>query len=136
MTPVRPRPPKPSCPKRLLVEGKDDMYAIVALLERHGVRFNDGPYVHVAESVDQVLAAIPVDVKSYPCLGVVLDADLDLAARWQALRDRLAAAAVQAPENRHRKATLVGVISRITGSAPGSCRITVRLVCSRTSSPC
>lgn len=98
MTTARPRLPKQSCPKRLLVEGKDDMYAIIALLERHGVRFDDGPYVHVADSVEQVLAAVTVDAKSYPCLGVVLDADLDVSTRWQAVRDRLAAAAIQTPE--------------------------------------
>ena len=42
-------------------------------------------------SVDQLLANFPVRLKEsdVEVLGVVIDADTDLAARWQALHDRL-----------------------------------------------
>lgn len=91
--------PSPQRPKRLLVEGPDDKWSIVALVQRHGLSFDSSmmPYVHDAEGAEQVLAAVSADAKIYRHLGVVLDADLDILKRWQALRGCLQGLGVQVP---------------------------------------
>ena len=73
----------------LLVEGEDDKHVV-----RH-LRHRLTPDVEFCYSVtggkDALLAAIPVVLKQHGrrAIGVLLDANDNIAARWQALRDRL-----------------------------------------------
>lgn len=73
----------------LLVEGNDDEHVIKHLCGTLGIQSLDEikPY----GGVEHVLASIPVRLKEsdIEALGIIVDADVDLASRWEALRDRL-----------------------------------------------
>jgi hypothetical protein len=79
----------------LLVEGKDDKHVITHLCIRHGL-----PDFAIREpnedgdtsGIDELLAGITRRLREphVRTFGIVIDADQDLPARWQALRDRLA----------------------------------------------
>jgi len=73
--------------KRLLVvEGKDDCHVCWTLFEHHDVP--DTFKVKAEDGYESLREALPVYLKSsYEALGFVVDADFDLAARWQALAD-------------------------------------------------
>lgn len=76
--------------KILLVEGKDDEHVLKHICGTRGVGKLDEVKDH--GSVDNLLESIPVRLKACEegdIVGVVIDADTDLAARWQSLRDRL-----------------------------------------------
>ena len=71
---------KESAPHRLIVEGRDDQWAIIALTAKHGWDWERPgphyPYIHNAEGVEPALEALKVTILSYSRVGVVLDADL------------------------------------------------------------
>lgn len=75
--------------KKLLVEGKNDQHVVWAICEQAGIDEN----FDVVESggKDGLLESLSVRFKSSEIntIGVILDADTDLKARWQSLRDRL-----------------------------------------------
>jgi hypothetical protein len=76
-------------PNVLLVEGKDDEHVLYSLLEHHAVpevftiKNKDG-ITNILESLD-----VEIDASGLERIGIVVDADLDLDARWQSLRDIL-----------------------------------------------
>ncbi len=75
--------------KILLVEGIDDEHVLKHLCGQRGVGKLDE--IKPQGSVEQLLENFPVRLKEseIEILGVVLDADTDLAGRWDALRQRL-----------------------------------------------
>ena len=93
----------------MLVEGPDDYHVLQHLLTRHGVnkqiayyldgrssqepRLGDEALVFKArEGVQNVLDYLSVQLKitgDLVAVGVVVDADMDVSARWQSLRDVL-----------------------------------------------
>lgn len=108
MSAGRPRRLAHDRPKRLLVEGRDDQWSIIALVSRHGLSFEDSSMPRVAAAGDEsetddaggvsrLLATISGAAKNYPHVGIVLDADLDLPARWQAVGDRLREVGIEVP---------------------------------------
>jgi hypothetical protein len=107
-------------PHRLVVEGIDDQYSIINLLTRHGYNWDatGSPFVHKAEGIDKLLESLAVALKTYERLGVVVDADVDLAARWEQIRGRIRAAGIDLPDlppegglvvRREQRPTRVGV---------------------------
>src|SRR5437016_11088725 len=78
--------------KILLVEGNDDEHVLKHICGERGVGMLDE--VKPQGDVQRLLENFPVRLKEsdVEALGVVIDADTDLAARWQSLRDRLATA--------------------------------------------
>lgn len=81
----------------VLVEGKDDQHVIWALCARH--QLPEAFSVETpkkdeesSEGIDAVLAGLPVRLKgeNLRALGIVVDANESLSARWLALRNRLA----------------------------------------------
>lgn len=72
-------------PAQLLVEGPDDLYVISALCAQHSVPET----FKMVESggVEKLLESIPVRLKTsgLEALGIVVDADTDLQARWTAV---------------------------------------------------
>ncbi|MEO1429303.1 MAG: DUF3226 domain-containing protein [Cyanobacteria bacterium J06633_8] len=87
------KPPKFK-PQQLLVEGKNDRHVIWALCEQHQIpeTFSvEVPLVEDGQGINAVLAEIPVRLKqdNLLTLGIVIDADTDLLARWQAVIQRL-----------------------------------------------
>ena len=84
----------PLLERRLVVEGRDDQWAISALMIRHGTSFGArppfDPEIRSTEGVPNLLEAIGAAVKTYDRLGIAVDADEDPAARREAVRKRLA----------------------------------------------
>lgn len=81
--------------KVLLVEGIDDEHVLKHICGERGVGQLDE--VKPQGDVRRLLENFPVRLKEsdIEALGVVIDADTDLAARWQSLRDRLSKAGFQ-----------------------------------------
>ena len=88
----RARKPRKPQPQQLLVEGKNDFHVISALCQKYNVpetfqilEPEDG------EGIEAVLEAIPdkLNQKNLRTLGIVVDADDDVEARWQAITNRL-----------------------------------------------
>ncbi len=78
--------------KILLVEGNDDGHVLKHICAERGVGMLDE--VKPQGNVQRLLENFPVRLKesNVEALGVVIDADTDLTARWQSLRDRLTTA--------------------------------------------
>ena len=75
--------------KVLLVEGADDQHVVWALLKRHNVP--ETFKVDDAKGVDKLLETFPVQLKGseITSVGIVVDADADLSARWRSVRAAL-----------------------------------------------
>jgi uncharacterized protein DUF3226 len=73
----------------LLVEGKDDEHVFYALLNYHAIprsyRIKD------KQGISNLLSTLEVELLASDLerLGIIIDADVDIAARWQSLRDIL-----------------------------------------------
>ncbi|MCY4079347.1 MAG: hypothetical protein OXF54_03835 [Caldilineaceae bacterium] len=78
-----------SHPRVLLVEGPDDKHVVIHLSERSGLTHNFR--IVEKEGKDSLLDAIEVevDIPGRTVLGIMLDANDDPNARWQAVTDRL-----------------------------------------------
>jgi len=78
--------------KILLVEGRDDEHVLKHLCGNRGVQKLDAVLPH--DGVDNLLESFPVRLKEsgVEALGIVIDADTNLAARWQSLKKRFVAA--------------------------------------------
>ena len=94
--------------KILLVEGADDEHVLKHLCGQRGVQKLDE--ITPLGSVERLLENFPVRLKEsdVEALGVVIDADTDIAARWQSLRDRLRKAGYQGvPDDPNSAGTIV-----------------------------
>jgi hypothetical protein len=73
----------------LLVEGKDDEHVFYSLLNHHQIpeRFE----IRSAGSINKLLDRLEVELiqSDLGRLGIVVDADTDMEARWRSLRNRL-----------------------------------------------
>ncbi|MBD2652229.1 hypothetical protein H6G45_01730 [Synechocystis sp. FACHB-383] len=94
-------------PKILLVEGKEDQRVIPYLMEANGVDWpNKNPLVKIEDCNGYENLANPFEIRAYlksgiTHLGIVVDADDDITARWQSLRNAcsLAIANTDFPES-------------------------------------
>jgi len=89
------KPPQPK-PQQLLVEGKNDRHVIWALCKQHQLpeEFSvEVPMEEEGQGIEVLLAGLPNRLKQEKLrtLGIVVDADLDLSGRWQAVGDKLKA---------------------------------------------
>ncbi len=78
----------------LYVEGADDIGVVSALLARHGIDTKKGAQhlkIISQNSVEDLLVNMPDAIKSATGtpVGFVLDIDISLSSRWQAVRERL-----------------------------------------------
>lgn len=93
--------PRPNSQYHLVVEGSDDKHTIIQLLARSGFDWEDGarlrPYIHAAGSCEEALAEFRTVLKLHPRVGLVIDANGDVASRWQAVRQRAQEAGVAMP---------------------------------------
>ena len=80
--------------KILMVEGTDDEHVLKHICGNYGIPRLDEVEAH--EGVDHLLESIPVQFnlndEEGDVVGIVIDADSDLNARWQSLRDIFARA--------------------------------------------
>ncbi len=83
--------------KILLVEGKDDLHVFRALFGKRNLPLLFQIKDH--EGWTQLLEAVPVRLKEsdVEAVGIVLDADTSLAARWDAISHRLSTAGYAPP---------------------------------------
>ena len=112
-------------PKLLLVEGLDDKHVVEHLCREvaHDLTF----VCKETRGSDPLLKAISVETKldGRRALGIVMDANDDLAARWQAIDHRLRGADVQLPDQPAHGGTVidndprVGVWLMPDNSGPG-----------------
>src|SRR6266403_553733 len=70
----------------LLVEGADDLHVISSLLQHHGI-----PEIFEIQQkggIDRILELLPVQLKAsgIETVGIVVDADVEIANRWTAIR--------------------------------------------------
>ena len=110
--------------KILLVEGKDDLHVFRALLGRRNLPLLSEIKDH--EGWTQLLEALPVRLKESDvhAVGIVLDADTSLAARWDAISHRLSTAGYSPPPQPDPQG-LVSTRRRTPfcrGSVSGSCQ--------------
>ncbi|HEV7515425.1 MAG TPA: DUF3226 domain-containing protein [Thermoanaerobaculia bacterium] len=111
--------PREDSPYQLLVEGSDDRHSILHLLTRHGVDWDNEttirPYVKEMGSIEKLLSALPVALKSrHERIGVVVDANSNLPNRWAQLRGSAGHAGVELPASPYPEGTIV------PGFRPGS----------------
>ncbi|MBP5786358.1 MAG: hypothetical protein J6Y19_00850 [Kiritimatiellae bacterium] len=83
---------------KLYVEGKDDLYSLVNLLEQHGISFESEQRevdFKMTDSVTAMLDNLCTFVKAArnqkQPVGFVLDADVDGEIRWTSIKDKLKA---------------------------------------------
>ncbi|MFB2917646.1 DUF3226 domain-containing protein [Aerosakkonema funiforme] len=93
------KPPKPKA-QQLLVEGINDRHVIWALCEQYQVpeTFSvEVPMIEEGQGIEILLEELPVRLKAenLRTLGIVVDADRHLLARWQSLRYRLSTSGYQ-----------------------------------------
>ncbi len=87
------KPPQPKH-QHLLVEGKNDRYAIWALCQQYQLpeTFSvEVPQEEGTEGVEARLNGLPERLKAenLRTLGIVVDADRNLSARWQSVKHKL-----------------------------------------------
>lgn len=105
--------PSEDSPYQLLVEGSDDLNSILHLMMRHDFPWGDErfirPYVSARGGAPQLLRDSAEFFKSaaYQRIGIVLDANTDLAARWAQIRDRARRSELELPEMPQRDGTIV-----------------------------
>lgn len=75
--------------KLMMVEGNDDFNAFYHLFTSHNIMgiCKVGNY----EGIENIMPAIRVEIKAanHKCIGVVVDADTDISARWQSIRSAI-----------------------------------------------
>jgi len=101
----------------LFVEGVDDLNVIVHLLKCHFGIKNVENFVHIEneQGVDNLLNSIPVEIKNNSELqrfGIVVDADTNIEARWQAIRNRLQKINADVPEKPNPDGTIFNFIGK------------------------
>jgi Protein of unknown function (DUF3226) len=71
----------------LFVEGKDDLYVLRHLILYHGIP--ESFAIKETEGVERLLESLPIRLKASERerIGVLLDANADLAGRWESLRN-------------------------------------------------
>jgi len=97
----------------LLVEGKDDQHAVYALLKRY--QFPDDVFDTIAkDGITVLLESLSVQLKQsgLEVLGILVDADSDLNARWQSLRGILTQAGYSLPQMPDLGGTILREVDR------------------------
>ena len=75
-------------PSKLLVEGNDDQHVVWAICEKYHIAENFG--IKDCTGIDKLLVEVPLRIKLRDQkLGILIDADTNLQARWQSLRNIL-----------------------------------------------
>jgi hypothetical protein len=83
--------------KKLLVEGNDDQHVVWALCEKFNIEKTFD--VIDCEGVDNLLNQLPVRFKQsgIAVIGIIIDADSDISARWQSLSPLLSSLGYTVP---------------------------------------
>ena len=96
--------------KLLLVEGTDDFHVVLNLQGDRGFRVLDTAEIEDCKGDDKLLGSLPTRIKASEdaIIGVLLDADVDIHGRWNAVRSLLTRAGYgEVPENPDPKGTIL-----------------------------
>ncbi|MBC1219706.1 hypothetical protein GNF10_29545 [Nostoc sp. UCD121] len=82
-------------PKKLLVEGPEDLRVIPELIEKNGIRWGNNKREAIVsiqdcggyDNIDANLISTELQASGLTNLGVIIDADEDLPARWMSIRN-------------------------------------------------
>lgn len=93
--------------RKLLVEGSDDQHVVWALCSKHNLPITFD--VLDNRGVGNLLKSISVWLKtsSLETLGMILDADEEIAKRWQEVKDRLERSGYELPDEPARGGTIL-----------------------------
>jgi hypothetical protein len=96
---------------RLIVKGRDDKHSVIHLMERHNVDWDNAedspPYIRDCGGIDLLLKSIPISAKSYPRLGIMIDANNEIQSRWTCVKSRLASVGVKLPNSPDANGTII-----------------------------
>jgi len=94
----------------LLVEGKDDQFVLKHLTRNHGIP-EDSFKIKPKDGISVLLDTLDVELLASDVqrLGIVVDADLDIASRWQSLRNILSSSGYQMPDKPEREGIVVSL---------------------------
>ncbi len=100
-------------PHKVLVEGPDDCHVLRHLIGRHTSRSRAKAInIEVSNGIDTLLGDLPLHLQdtTLKCLGVIVDADEDIEARWQALSQIITQAGeVDFPQQPDASGTIIEV---------------------------
>lgn len=101
------RPAGPQSDRVLLVEGQDDKHVV-----RHVCQRSDAIadfFIKEKCGIEQLLASIDTEIQTsgLQAMGILVDANEDVAARWDAVKGRLAPANVDLPDSPVPSGTIV-----------------------------
>lgn len=103
--------PRDNCAKRLIVEGRDDMFSIISLMSRHGWIWDDAydhiPFVQDAGGGDDAIKSLPIAIKSCSRIGIVVDADMNCTSRWVQIKAKAIEYFPQFPDNPDHAGTIL-----------------------------
>lgn len=97
----------------LLVEGQDDEYVVSRLLERHKSSLSFS--VKNKQTISKLLPSISLEIRASgrQVVGILVDADDDMAARWDAVRGQLSKADILPPTAPNSAGTIIDGTPRI-----------------------
>ena len=121
------RPPSPSSDRVLLVEGQDDKHVVLHLCKQRQATLSfffldsakDDSQVAVSErqavsildkdNIDRVLESIVSEIKApgRQAVGILVDANDDIEARWGAIQKRLQRAGIESPPPPNSDGTII-----------------------------
>ena len=92
----------------LIVEGTDDFHVATHIWRRHA-NADMSRHISVKGGIANILPAIEGEIKmpGRRALGIIVDADDDLSARWQAVAGRLADEGIQTPNSPDPDGTII-----------------------------
>ncbi|MDR2116756.1 MAG: hypothetical protein LBP87_10305 [Planctomycetaceae bacterium] len=99
--------------QKLLVEGKDDQHVLWALCQQFGVK--ESFDVIDCEGIENLLEQIPQRLKQsgIETLGIIIDADTDINARWQSVKNSEALHKFEIPDQLPKEGLICNNAERI-----------------------
>jgi hypothetical protein len=93
--------------KKLLVEGKDDQHIVFALRDKFDVEKNFD--IINCESISKLIPDITIRLKSpgIECVGVIVDADVNIQNRWRSIASALSKAGFSVPSQLPKEGLIV-----------------------------
>lgn len=109
------RPPLQPSDRVLLVEGQDDKHVVLQLCERHQSTRSLSFSILDKGNIDQVLESIDPEIKvpGRQAVGILVDANDDIEARWAAIQNRLQRAGIESPPPPGPDGTIIPANPRI-----------------------
>ena len=108
-----------NAPNRLIVEGRDDKWSILALTQLYGWDWDNPqghyPYIDDAGGVDNAVDALPVSVRTYNRVGIVVDADTGQQSRWDGIKSKLHGVGFTLPAIPNPDGTVVSIGDKRVG---------------------